>query len=80
MAAACPRIRSGSLLAFGGYGTSDRGGSRIYKDSGAIWAGGGFRYRLARKLGLDAGIDVAYGPDGATFYIQFGHAWALGMD
>ncbi|MBO9709867.1 MAG: hypothetical protein J7521_16825 [Caulobacter sp.] len=70
-----------SLLAFAGVGSTKAGNSRIYKDSGPIYAGGaGFRYRLARKLGLDAGIDVAYGPDGATFYIQFGHAWALKMD
>ncbi len=70
-----------SVLAFGGFGTTDGGDRRIYKDSGAVWAGGGgFRYRLARKLGFDAGIDVAYGPDGAVFYLQFGHAWSLGMD
>jgi hypothetical protein len=70
-----------SLLAFGGFGTTDAGSRLIYKDSGAVWAGGGgFRYRIARRLGLDAGIDVAYGPGGAVFYLQFGHAWALGMD
>ncbi len=69
------------MLAFGGFGTTDAGSKRIYKDSGGIWAGGaGFRYRLARKLGFDAGVDVAYGPDGAVFYLQFGHAWSLGMD
>ncbi|WP_182911984.1 hypothetical protein [Sphingomonas cavernae] len=70
-----------SLLAFGGMGATDAGSSRIYADSGTIFGGGaGFRYRIARKLGLDAGIDVAYGPGGATFYIQFGHAWSFGMD
>lgn len=70
-----------SLLAFGGFGTTDAGDRRIFRDSGAVWAGGvGFRYRLARRLGLDAGIDVAYGPGGFVFYLQFGHAWALGMD
>ena len=70
-----------SVLAFGGLGATDAGGRRIYKDSGLIAAGGaGFRYRLARKLGLDAGLDLAYGPGGFTFYIQFGHAWELKMD
>jgi hypothetical protein len=70
-----------SLLAFGGFGSSDAGSRRFSEDSGAVWAGGvGFRYRLARKLGLDAGVDLAYGPDGSTFYIQFGHAWGRGMD
>lgn len=70
-----------SLLAFGGLGVTDDGGRRIYSDSGLIPAGGaGFRYRLARKLGLDAGLDFAYGDGGFTFYIQFGHAWGLRMD
>ncbi|HEX7853677.1 MAG TPA: hypothetical protein VF503_08295 [Sphingobium sp.] len=70
-----------ALLGFGGGGTSDGGSRRIYKDSGAIWAGGaGFRYKLARKLGFDAGMDFAYGPGGFVFYLQFGHAWSLGMD
>ncbi|MGH6998988.1 MAG: BamA/TamA family outer membrane protein, partial [Phenylobacterium sp.] len=70
-----------SLLTFGGVGSSDAGDRRFFKDSGGVWAGGvGFRYKLARKLGLDAGLDLAYGSEGAVFYIQFGHAWALGMD
>lgn len=73
--------RRWSLLAFGGYGTADAGTDRFYKDSGAIWAGGaGFRYRLARKLGFEAGVDFAYGPQGFVFYLQFGHAWSFGMD
>lgn len=73
--------RRWSLLAFGGLGATDAGSRRIYRDSGVIAAGGaGFRYRLARKLGLDAGLDFAYGPEGFTFYIQFGHAWEFKMD
>jgi hypothetical protein len=44
-------------------------------------AGGvGFRYRIARQLGLDVGIDVARGPEDAIYYIQFGHAWGRDMD
>lgn len=70
-----------SVLAFGGFGSSDAGDHWFFKDSGGVWAGGvGFRYRIARKLGLDAGIDVAYGTEGAVFYIQFGHAWTTTMD
>ncbi|MBO9558885.1 MAG: hypothetical protein J7515_09890 [Caulobacter sp.] len=70
-----------ALLAFGGVGQSYADSARLYKDSGAIWTGGvGFRYRLARKFGFDAGADIAWGPDGATFYIQFGHAWSFKMD
>jgi hypothetical protein len=70
-----------SVLAFGGTGLSDAGDRRLFNNSGAIVAGGvGFRYRIARKLGLDAGVDVAYGPNGTIFYLQFGHAWDFGMD
>ena len=70
-----------SLVAFAGVGATDPGSSRVFGASGAKFAGGGgFRYRLARLIGLDAGLDLAYGPDGAVFYLQFGHAWASGMD
>jgi hypothetical protein len=70
-----------ALLAFAGAGASWAGDRRLFDDSGAKFAGGGgFRYRIARKLGLDAGIDVAVGPGGGIFYLQFGHAWAFGMD
>lgn len=70
-----------ALVAFGGFGASDAGDRRTFSDSGDLWAGGlGFRYRIARKLGLDAGLDLAYGPEGAVFYIQFGHAWTAAMD
>jgi hypothetical protein len=37
--------------------------------------GGGFRYLLARKLGLQTGIDVARGPEETAFYIQVGSSW-----
>ncbi|NBW07398.1 MAG: hypothetical protein EBR82_05170 [Caulobacteraceae bacterium] len=70
-----------SLLAFGGYGSADSGDRHIFADTGDIWAGGvGFRYRLARRLGMDAGADFAWGPGGFVWYLAFGHAWAFGMD
>ena len=70
-----------SLLAFGGLGATDAGDRRLFKNSGLIKAGGvGFRYRIARKLGLDAGLDFAYGPGGFVYYIQLGHAWTFRMD
>ncbi len=70
-----------ALLAFAGYGSADKGDRRTFSDSGDIWAGGvGFRYRLARRLGMDAGADFAWGPDGFIWYLQFGHAWSFGMD
>jgi hypothetical protein len=36
----------------------------------------GFRYLIARKLGLGSGLDFALGPGGEfAFYIQTGAAW-----
>ena len=37
--------------------------------------GGGIRYKVARLLGLQMGIDVARGPEDWAFYIIFGNAW-----
>jgi hypothetical protein len=70
-----------SVVAFAGFGEAYAGNRHIFSDSGAIFAGGGgIRYRIARLLGLDAGLDVAAGPNGTVFYLQFGHAWSFGMD
>lgn len=45
-------------------------------ESNTVAAGGmGFRYRLARKLGLQSGIDIARGPEDTSFYITVGSAW-----
>jgi len=40
-----------------------------------VGAGGGFRYLLARQLGLQMGMDAGRGPEGWAFYIIFGSAW-----
>jgi hypothetical protein len=64
-----------SLLGFVGVGGTDSDIKLIGSD-GAVWAGGaGFRYLLARKLGLRGGIDIARGAGDWAFYIQTGHAW-----
>ncbi|MFP8882113.1 MAG: hypothetical protein AAEJ52_07760 [Myxococcota bacterium] len=64
-----------SLVAFGGGGAAWAKQSRFDRNV-SVYAGGvGFRYELARKFGLHYGIDVAYGPDGGTFYFQLGSAW-----
>jgi hypothetical protein len=47
-----------------------------FADAKTIGAGGvGFRYLIARKLGLYAGLDVARGPEETAIYIQVGSAW-----
>jgi len=68
-------------LIFGGYGETYVDDSRLYDAEQGIWTwGAGFRYRIARKMGIDAGLDVAKGPEDTIFYIQFGHAWMRQMD
>ena len=64
-----------SLVFFGGVGrTADSLGD--FSDSKDRWAGGtGFRYLIARALGLYTGIDFAWGPEDRVFYIQTGSAW-----
>lgn len=70
-----------AILAFAGAGAAYSGKSRIFDNSGVIFAGGaGVRYRIARKQGIDMGIDVAAGPGGGVIYLQFGHAWTFSMD
>ena len=41
-----------------------------------VTAGGfGFRYRIARKLGMQLGMDVARGPEDTSVYLTVGSAW-----
>jgi len=41
-----------------------------------VWAvGTGFRYMIARKMGFQAGIDVAYSDEEVAFYFTIGNAW-----
>ena len=43
-------------------------------DTVVSW-GAGFRYQIARRLGIYAGLDVARGPEDTAIYIQVGSAW-----
>ena len=65
-----------TVLAFGGSGRVAETWGDIPGASG-IGAGGlGFRYLLARRLGLGSGLDFALGPGSEfAFYIQMGSAW-----
>jgi hypothetical protein len=40
-----------------------------------VTKGVGFRYLLARRLGLAAGIDVARGPEKTAWYLSVGNSW-----
>lgn len=37
--------------------------------------GAGFRYMMARKVGMRVGLDVAKGPEGTYVYLIMGSAW-----
>lgn len=63
------------LVGFAGYGGTIADVENWEKGDNAWNAGGGFRYLLARKLGLQMGMDVGAGPDSWAFYIIFGSAW-----
>ena len=66
-----------SLALFGGVGTTTSI-NRLRGEGQTVGAGGlGFRYRLARKFGLQAGIDVARGPEDTSIYLTVGSAWAF---
>ena len=66
-----------SLVFFGGAGKTTPI-SRFRGEGQTVAAGGlGFRYRLARVLGLQAGIDIARGPEDTSFYITVGSAWSV---
>jgi len=64
-----------SLIGFTGVGSA-WGRGRPFPDAhkpGSV--GGGFRYLIARRLGLYAGLDVAHSSVDDAFYIQVGSGW-----
>jgi len=63
------------IVAFGGYGQTFNYSNDLKKGSKAWNAGAGFRYLIARRLGLKMGIDVARGPEQWAIYVVFGSAW-----
>ena len=61
-------------MGFGGVGHV--AGDLITSTKQTIWAGGvGFRYLMARRLGLKTGIDLAWSEDDFAFYIAMGTGW-----
>ena len=65
-----------SLVGFAGTGAAWNESGQVGKKRSIVTGGLGFRYELARKYGLHAGVDFAVGPDGHAFYVQFGSAWS----
>jgi outer membrane protein assembly factor BamA len=65
-----------SLVGFLGGGVAWNDVERFRSTQTIITGGGGFRYELARKYGIHAGLDLAFGPDNTAIYIQVGSAGA----
>jgi hypothetical protein len=64
-----------SAVGFGGGGRAWRTGEG-FSSAPTRWAYGvGFRYLLARALGLHAGVDVARGPEKGAVYLTVGSNW-----
>lgn len=65
-----------SLMAFGGMGKAFDDWSEFGSADLIYTYGTGFRYKIARKLGLHMGLDIAFGPPGNFgYYIVFGSNW-----
>jgi len=63
------------MAAFVGAGRA-WGRKESFGDAGTqVTKGVGFRYLLARRLGLAAGIDVAWGPEKTAWSLSFGNSW-----
>ncbi|KAA0254472.1 hypothetical protein FBQ97_01490 [Acidobacteria bacterium ACD] len=63
------------LVAFAGAGWTDAGDSRLREPESVVAGGFGFRYLLARGLGLHGGVDVAKGPEQWAFYVVVGSSF-----
>lgn len=64
-----------SLVGFAGAGRAAATSGDLGSAPTRVTKGLGFRYLLARALGLRAGVDVARGPEENAFYIVVGSYW-----
>ncbi|MEH6452572.1 MAG: glyceraldehyde-3-phosphate dehydrogenase [Psychromonas sp.] len=64
-----------TLLGFAGAGKAIDTGEKFEDTQSLFMQGAGFRYLVARQLGMKTGVDIAKGPEEWTVYLQFGTAW-----
>jgi hypothetical protein len=64
-----------SLALFGGAGKTSSVDLFGNEEETVVAGGVGIRYRLARELGIQAGVDVARGPEDTAIYLTIGSAW-----
>ncbi len=84
--AATAEIRGGwefiprwSAIAFAGGGRTGEKISDLGSAESHTAVGVGFRYMMAKILGLRVGLDVARGPEDTYVYLVMGHAWGTGL-
>jgi hypothetical protein len=65
-----------SVVGFGGAGATQTTRDSLSVSQNVGSGGFGFRYELARKFGLHAGVDVAHSPGTTAVYLQVGSTWA----
>ncbi len=64
-----------SVVGFAGAGEARSSIAAREPEASPSTAGAGFRYLVARRHGLQLGLDIAGGPDDTIFYVVFGNAW-----
>jgi len=64
-----------SLLGFLGSGWANNSLDGVFDTKARVAYGGGFRYLLARRLGLRVGVDIARGPEETAIYLTIGSNW-----
>ncbi|KRG68215.1 hypothetical protein ABB29_14010 [Pseudoxanthomonas dokdonensis] len=65
-----------ALIGFAGAGRTWGRNNDFGDAQSQVSKGTGFRYLIARQLGLYMGLDYAWGPEDETLYVQFGSAWS----
>lgn len=69
------RLPFDNTSGFAGSGWTAENISDFGDESAKFAGGGGFRYLIARRLGLRVGLDVAVGPNDTVLYMGIGSAW-----
>ena len=64
-----------ALVGFVGAGRAWGSNTRFSEGTDTVTKGGGFRYQIARRLGLSAGIDWAWSTQDRGWYLMVGSAW-----
>lgn len=64
-----------SAVGFVGAGRAAEGFDDLGSSPNRVAGGVGFRYLMARLMGLRLGVDVARGPEDWAFYLTIGSAW-----